>query len=226
MEKLKKLNEINDFPILLISNEKFKEFGKIIENYDFSELINIIDKETEVPENGNIYVASLEKLEKLKIFNSLKDGIYGGIEPQIGYCNGNNSYLNGLEYHKSSEINIAITDFVLLLSHVKNIEKGELDSKNVKAFYVKKGEAIELYQTTMHFAPCKIENLGFKCGVILAKGTNLDINLNIKKIITEEDKYLFKKNKWLLVHEEKKDLIEKGAYKGIKGENIEVRYKK
>ena len=34
---------------------------------------------------------------------------------QIGYCNGNNNKLNGLEYHRDSEINIAVTDMVLMI---------------------------------------------------------------------------------------------------------------
>ena len=45
---------------------------------------------------------------------------------QIGYCNGPNSTLNGLEYHKSSEINIAITDMVLLLGKVQEVENNFL----------------------------------------------------------------------------------------------------
>ena len=43
---------------------------------------------------------------------------FGEMEIQIGYCNGHNSMLNALEYHKSSEINVAATDAVLLLGSI------------------------------------------------------------------------------------------------------------
>lgn len=224
MKKLEKINKLNQFKIFSIKDREFEEFGKIIENYDFKELQNLVEIETTVPETGNIYLGSWEKAEKLKIFNHIKGVIYGGMDIQIGYCNGNNTKLNGLEYHKGSELNVAVTDLVLFLGNVKDIKNGEIKSEDIRAFYVEKGEAIELYQTTMHFAPCKLSEDGFKAIVILPKDTNSDIDLRSVEIRTEEDKYLFKKNKWLLVHEDRQDLIEKGAHKGIIGKNLEVKY--
>ncbi|MGL6023006.1 MAG: DUF4867 family protein, partial [Cetobacterium sp.] len=134
------------------------------------------------------------------------------------------SFLNGLEYHKSSEINVAVTDLVLLLAKTTEIKESELDSSVVKAFLLPRGMAVELYSTTMHFAPCKVSNDGFKCIVILPKETNTDISLEDKDILTEEDKFLFKRNKWLLVHGDKQDLIAKGAFHGISGENLEIKF--
>ena len=40
---------------------------------------------------------------------------YGELPIQIGYCNGHNELLNAVEYHRSSEINLAATDAVLIL---------------------------------------------------------------------------------------------------------------
>ncbi|MGL4672659.1 DUF4867 family protein, partial [Cetobacterium sp.] len=100
----------------------------------------------------------------------------------------------------------------------------ELDSSVVKAFLLPRGMAVELYSTTMHFAPCKVSNDGFKCIVILPKETNTDISLEDKDILTDEDKFLFKRNKWLLVHGDKQDLIAKGAFHGISGENLEIKF--
>lgn len=224
MEKLKYLNKINDYEIYSVEDEEFKEFGKIIKNYNFSSIETLVERETEIPENGNIYVGSWKKGEDLEIYNEVKNGLYGGMDIQIGYCNGKNSKLNGLEYHKGSEINVAVTDFVLFLGNTNNILEGEIKSEKIKAFYIKKGEAIEIYQTTMHFAPCKVDEKGFKSIVILPRGTNTDIDIKNKIIKTQEDNYLFKKNKWLLVHEDKGDLIEKGAYNGIIGTNLELKY--
>lgn len=55
---------------------------------------------------------------------------------------------------------------------------------------------------------------GFKCVVALPKGTNTDIEKRAPK--TEEDKMLFARNKWLLMHPE---AAEEGQYVGLVGEN-------
>lgn len=221
LEKLKKLNE---FPIYSCDEKEFKKYGQVITGYDFEELKEYAEKHTPIPETGNIYVASDAEMEKLAVYEDVKNNIYGGMDTEFGYCNGNNSLLNGLEYHKGSEINVAITDLVLLLAHINDIENGKIDSSKVVGFYIPKGKVIEVYQTTMHFSPCKLADTGFKCIVILPRYTNTDIDLKNKKIIFEEDKYLFKRNKWLLVHNDKQDFISKGAYEGIIGKNLKVNY--
>ncbi|MGL5427873.1 MAG: DUF4867 family protein [Cetobacterium sp.] len=222
---LNKLNQLNNLEILSCSSEEFKRYGKVISGYDFNELVQYAEKNTLIPPSGNIYVGSVEEMEGFApLFSSLKSNFYGGMETQIGYCNGNNSFLNGLEYHKSSEINVAVTDLVLLLAKTTEIKESQLDSSVVKAFLLPRGMAVELYSTTMHFAPCKVSNDGFKCIVILPKETNTDISLEDKDILTEEDKFLFKRNKWLLVHGDKQDLIAKGAFHGISGENLEIKF--
>ncbi|MGL4946726.1 MAG: DUF4867 family protein [Cetobacterium sp.] len=222
---LNKLNQLNNLEILSCSSEEFKRYGKVISGYDFNELVQYAEKNTLIPPSGNIYVGSVEEMEGFApLFSSLKSNFYGGMETQIGYCNGNNSFLNGLEYHKSSEINVAVTDLVLLLAKTTEIKESELDSSVVKAFLLPRGMAVELYSTTMHFAPCKVSNDGFKCIVILPKETNTDISLEDKDILTDEDKFLFKRNKWLLVHGDKQDLIAKGAFHGISGENLEIKF--
>ena len=55
------------------------------------------------------------------IRDSLRDSFYGGMDIQVGYCNGRNTTYNGFEYHKGSEINIAVTDFMLVLGHTWEI---------------------------------------------------------------------------------------------------------
>lgn len=221
---LENLRKLNKFPIYSYDDREFQKFGQVIEGYDFEELKEYAEKHTLIPETGNIYVASDEKMEKLAVYEKVKNNIYGGMDIEFGYCNGNNSLLNGLEYHKGSEVNVAVTDLVLLLAHVNDIENGKIDSSKVKGFYIPKGKVIEVYQTTMHFSPCKVSDSGFKCIVILPRYTNTDIDLENKEIIFEEDKYLFKKNKWLLVHKDKQDFISRGAYEGITGENLKVEY--
>lgn len=221
IERLKKLNQ---FPIYSCTDEDFKEFGQIIKGYNLDNIMDYVKNNTPIPETGNIYIASVPEMEKLPLYKNMKTNLYGDMDIEFGYCNGNNSLLNGLEYHKGSEINIAVTDMVLLLAHTKDIKDGELDSSMVKGFFIPEGTAIEIYQTTMHFSPCKVSDKGFKCIVILPRDTNTDIDISKKETIFEEDKYLFKRNKWLLVHEDKQDFIARGAYRGIKGKNLKVEY--
>ena len=66
----------------------------------------------DIPEEGNHYVPSEPKLELSALQTFVEQNYYGGMNVQIGYCNGNNSNLGGLEYHKGSEINVAMTDMV------------------------------------------------------------------------------------------------------------------
>ncbi|OLS35445.1 DUF4867 family protein [Bacillus sp. MRMR6] len=205
-----------------VNQQEFVPYGKILYNHDFNELQSYMMK-TNIPEEGNIYVPSVTEMEETKIKEQVQSNFYGHLPIQIGYCNGRNSTLNGLEYHKGSEINIALTDLVLLLGKVQDIKSNSYDSQMIRAFYIPKGTAIELYGTTLHFAPCKVTDEGFKVIVILPAGTNRPLNKEIEKR-TEEDTLLFMTNKWLLAHPEREMLISRGAYPGIKGENIQVFY--
>ncbi|MGG3562969.1 DUF4867 family protein [Neobacillus rhizosphaerae] len=223
MSDFTRLKELNPHvPFFHIEDQKFKGYGKIIENYDFKDLHPFMEQ-TVIPAEGNVYVASVPVMENTKLKEAIQSAFYGGMPIEIGYCNGPNSTLNGLEYHKSSEINIAITDLVLLLGRVQDINQNRYDSKNVEAFFIPKGTAIEIYATTLHFGPCKVNPDGFKAVVILPTGTNDPLEEEVVKR-TEEDELLFMKNKWLLVHPEREVLVNRGAYPGIIGENIQILY--
>ena len=39
-------------------------------------------------------------------------------------------------------------------------------------FFVPAGTAVELYATTLHYAPCSVDGKEFRCGVVLPRGTN------------------------------------------------------
>lgn len=219
---LDRLNLLNShIYISNISDAAFRAYGKIITAYDFSEIIEYMENSTIIPKEGNIYVPSVPEMESTPVFSRIQEDFFGDMPIQIGYCNGSNSNLNGLEYHKGTEINVAVTDLILLLGKVQDICSNNYDSKLVEAFYLPKGTAIELYGTTLHFAPCKTFAEGFKCIVILPRHTNLP--LEHKPAAEGEARLLFMKNKWLLAHPDRKVLIDKGAYPGIIGSNIEIR---
>lgn len=103
-----------------VTDPAFRKYGQVLEGYDFTGLIKEM-KHTPVPEDV-IYVPSVEELEALDIMKDLQNKGYGGLPVQIGYCNGHNKKLNAVEYHRNSEINVAVTDLVLLIGHQQDIE--------------------------------------------------------------------------------------------------------
>ena len=169
---LKSLNEVNDVKIWSVYDEEFNSFGQVLKGYDVSELIEYMEANTDIPDDGNVYVPSEEPMELTHIARTIKSVIYGGMPIQIGYCNGRNSTYNGFEYHKCSEINIAVTDMMLVLGHSYDIENCHFDNDNATVFFVPKGTMIEMYQTTLHLSPLKVCDEGFKAVVVLAEGTN------------------------------------------------------
>lgn len=210
---LKKLNP--DLPLYSVNDEEFLTYGSVIKNYDASEMIDAASR-IEMPKDGSRYELSLPQLETCKLTEELKNECFGETEIQVGYCWGYNDMLNGLEYHKSFEINIAVTPMILLLGHLTDMKNNEYDSKNIKAFFVDAGEMIEIYGTTLHFCPCQVNENGFGSIVVLPKGTNAPLDKNTKNSV------LFRKNKWLICHEKNQTLIERGVYPGIHGENIRL----
>jgi len=222
-ERMTKLQALNPhLSLFYVQSEAFRPYGRILNGYDFNEVLQRM-KQTAIPAEGNIYLTSVKHLEQTAIKGQLQQHLYGGMEIQIGYCNGRNSNLNGLEYHKGSEINVAVTDLVLLLGKVQDIRDSKYSTEHIQAFFIPQGTAVELYQTTLHFAPCKVTDDGFKCIIILPKGTNEPLE-HKSEAITEEDELLFMTNKWLLAHPERKILIDWGAYPGIVGDNILMMY--
>ncbi len=218
---LERLQELNGRDVFSISSDKFKTYGKIVENIDFSPLEEYMAK-TEIPESGNIYVPSTAEMESLELAKQIKGEIYGGMDVQIGYCNGRNSTFNGFEYHKSSEITYAITDFILVLGHVWDIENNTYDGSKAQLFFVPKGTGFELYQTSLHLSPCKTENGGFKSVIILPKGTNIPFEK--PEMQTSEGEILLYQNKWIICHKDREPLVRQGAKIGLVGENVEVKY--
>ena len=217
IDELIKLNPL--LKIKEVNEQSFKEYGKIITGYDFSEMLDYMERETSVPKGDNVYKSSEPELEKLDVFKRFAKGFYGEMPIQAGYCNGRNSTLNGLEYHIGSEIDIAVTDLALLAGRLQDVADDRYPSEKVEAFFVRKGTALQLYETTLHFAPCKTDAAGFKCIVVLPYGTNEPLDNDKTRY---GDKFLFARNKWLLAHPERKPLMEKGAWPGITGDNIEV----
>lgn len=199
-----------------VTDASFKKYGKVLEGYELAGLLKEM-KHTPVPEDV-VYVPSVEELEALDVAKELQNKGYGGLPIQIGYCNGHNKKLNAVEYHRNSEINVAVTDLVLLIGWQQDIEADfTYDTSKIEAFLVPAGTAVEVYATTLHYAPCHVNEGGFQCVVVLPKGTNTE--LTFQTASEGEDSLMTAKNKWLIAHEDAK--IE-GAFNGLKGENISL----
>lgn len=200
-----------------VTDEAFKKYGRVLtSDYDVAELIRKMG-ETPCPDDV-IYVPSDAELEKLAIYKDFTDSLYGGLPVQIGYCNGHNNLLNAVEYHRSSEVNVACTDVILLIGSEQDIEDDfTYDTSKIEAFLLPAGTVAEVYATTLHYAPCGVDGAGFRCVVVLPRDTNLD--LEVQPNSAKEDKLLVARNKWLIAHPDAKIA---GAFNGLKGENIQV----
>ena len=205
--------------IYSVTDPEFKPYGKVLEGYDTAELLAAM-KEIDMPEEGTAYRPGIESLEACAIFPELRDRAYGGMPIQLGMCWGHNARLNCLEYHRDSEVNIGTKDFILLLAKEDEIVDGVLDTSLVKAFRVPKGLPVEVYATTLHYAPCHTcPHCGFRVAVVLPKGTNTEKPDFEPKC--EEDTWMTARNKWLLAHPDSKE-AKKGAHIGLRGENLDI----
>ena len=207
--------------IISVADKRFKKYGRVIKNIDFGTLVDAM-KETFVPENV-VYEPTVENLEKLEVAAEIKNKFFGELPIQIGYCNGHNELLNAVEYHRSSEINVAATDAILILGNLWDAEDDfTYDTSKMEAFLVPAGTAVELYATTLHYAPCGVDNKGFQVAVILPRGTNFELTTENAKcpLCGGEDALITAANKWLIGHEE--GGLPKGSFIGLKGKNLNI----
>lgn len=205
--------------IYSVFDPAFAPYGKVLTGYDTAPLVETLRRVTPLPE-GVDYVPGQPELEALPIAGQLSVNAYGGMPIQLGWCNGHNTKLNCLEYHRNSELNCGADDFILLLAKEDEIENGMMDTVKVKAFKVPAGTLVEVYATTLHYAPCSAaKDAGFRVAVVLPRGTNGPRPALMP--ISPEDAYLTACNKWLLAHPES-DEAKGGAKVGLAGENIDI----
>ena len=160
--------------IYSVTDAAFRPYGKILEGYDTAPLCAAM-RSIPMPEQGTAYEPSIPVLEECALYGALQNNAYGGMPIQLGLCWGYNTRLNCLEYHRDSEVNVGARDFILLLGKQDEIENGVLDTGKVKAFRVPAGMAVEVYATTLHYAPCHTNAAeGFCTAVVLPRGTNTE----------------------------------------------------
>ncbi len=197
--------------IYSIHDQEFAKYGRVID-CPFAAHFNEETAKLPLPESGTSYQPSIAALESAEAVDFYRH-YFGEMDVQIGCCWGRNDKLNGLEWHKSSELNYAACDMILLLGDQRKMVGDTFDTKYVEAFWVKKGEMVEIYQTTLHLAPCMTNDQVFRAIVILPKGTNTPL------AVKSQDKKLVLKNKWLIIHSDFKRGVDMGRAVGLIGAN-------
>lgn len=215
LEKFKKLNPELEF--FDVCSDEFNSFGRIINGLDITEIVSEAKKIAN-PESGSAYKPGVDEFEKLAIAEEIKIKFFGEMDTQIGYCWGRNNFFNATEWHTSSEINIAVTDLVIIVGHLWDVKDNKIDSSKFKAFYVPAGTVLECYATTLHYGPCEANQDGFGWVVALPKGTNTPLDGEYT------DKLLWAKNKWMIAHVDNEELKGNGAVCGVTGINFEIKY--
>lgn len=203
-----------DKQIITTDHPDFREFGTAYTGLDVTELIDMSLRLFH-EEQKTLYVASEPALESLPQTDTIRTLVFGQMPIQVGCCYGMNTRLNGMEYHKTSEFIIAATDLLLMLGRIQDIDsEGRWDSSRTVFLYLGRGEAVELYATTLHLAPCRVSQSPFNALILLPRGTNTPLS-------GEPEGSLWRKNKWLLAHENG-SAAGMGAVVGIIGENLSV----
>ncbi len=206
--------------IYSVFDPEYKRYGQVVSGMEetVAELMEGLSK-TPLPE-GTGYVPTDPELQELPAAQEVSDHLFGGMPVQIGWCNGHNTKLNCLEYHRDSEFNLGTEDFILLLAKQDEINDGILNTEKVKAFKVPAGVLVEVFATTLHYAPCHCdEKKGFRVMVALPWLTNTERPVMMNK--TAEDELMTARNKWLLAHPES-DEAKNGAKVGLSGINIDI----
>ena len=201
-----------------VMDKEFQVYGRVL-TLDTTDFTTAINKHQPIAAGQVVYEPSVDEFEQLPLYRQLTEKVYGELPIEFGHCSGWNEALNAVEYHRSSEVDIAATDLVLMVGRQQDIDYQDntYDTANIECFLVPAGTAVELYATTLHYAPCGVDGREFRCGVVLPRSTNEPL---LAASSTEgEDRLLFAVNKWLIAHKDS-GLEAGGAWIGLRGKNI------
>ena len=192
--------------IYSVNDPLFASYGQVVTGLEDA-VAQILPVLSQIPlPEGTGYVPTEPKLQNLPAAEVIRDHCFGGMPTELGWCCGDNRKLNCLEYHRDSEFNLSGDDFILLLARQDEIEDGLLDTSKVKAFLVPAGTLVEVFATTLHYAPC--------C-------TDSTESFRVMVALTPEDSLLWARNKWLLAHADSAEAGQ-GALVRLTGPNIDL----
>lgn len=209
-----------------VTDPSFRKYGRLIEGIHAEDMFQAARGIPMPDDHSCRYLASVAEIEDTDGFRAYTRVYAGGQSIQGGICWGYNSKMNGVEYHRSSEVNIALDDVVFLVGDRRDIQDdNSFDSAKMELFFVPAGTAVELYATTLHLAPCQQTDAGFRVIVLLPKGSNSPLSQKqMDEIVqaTGEYRLLFAVDKWAIVYPGDKD-VKKGAFPGVHGDVVEYR---
>ena len=205
--------------ILSVYDEAFRPYGRVVEGYPVDGILKAL---AETPcTDAVVYEPRIEALHQAENAQAIGEALYGGMPFQFGFCNGVNTKLNCLEFHRDSEFNLGTEDFILLVAKQGDIVDGVLDTAKVVAFKAPAGVLVECYATTLHYAPCSAKlGQGFRVLIALPDKTNTDYE-GVRKGVNAMDKMLWARNKWLLAHPESSEAAQ-GAVVALTGVNVDI----
>ncbi len=219
---LAKLREANpDKVIYTLEDAEFVSYGAVHPHIRIPKMRAYLYKNREVPD-GEYYEPCADDLMQMEEAVFFKEFAFGETACQIGYYSGFGGRLNALEYHKCSEVLVEFEPAVLIVGHIWDIKDQKLDSADLKLFYVPADTCVELYASTLHFAPCMATRAGVRQVVCQSAGTNTDLEHPERLTDDGENRLLYQKNKWVLIHPEAEADFTERAVNGICGENISV----
>ena len=111
--------------IIPVTDKSFAPYGRVVEGYDVKGILKALEETTPCPD-GVVYFPKVDTLHAADGAEALGEILFGGMPFQLGCCNGHNTKLNCLEYHRDSEFNLGTEDFILLLAKQGEIENDVL----------------------------------------------------------------------------------------------------
>lgn len=194
--------------IYRIEDRKFAEYGKVWTGYHLDSVFQWAEHVL-VPEQGNFYQVSDPDVENIPVIQQLIDDIYGGSPVQAGPCCGRNQVLNGIEHHIGSEVTIAIQPCVLFLGKLQDMVDNTYDGSLTEAFYLEQGQIVQLYETTLHYTPCRVQDYFFTV-CMLPRGTGKPLPGGRRGILKSQ-------NKWFIAHPDNVLKVKSGDFPGLLG---------
>ena len=100
--------------ILSVFDKEFAPYGRVVEGYPVQGILDALAT-TPCPD-AVVYKPMEEAIHNAPDAEAIGTALFGGMPFQLGYCNGHNTKLNCLEWHRDSEFNLGTEDFILLLA--------------------------------------------------------------------------------------------------------------
>ena len=202
--------------IFSVTDPEFKPYGRVVTGLDTAkaEILAALAN-TPLPAATD-YVAEDAALQELPAAVEVSEHLFGGMPCQLGWCNGHNTYLNCLEYHRDSEVQSGYRRFCAVACQAggnRGRQAGHRQrsrrSASRQAHWWKSTPRRCTTRPAMWTQP-----KGTRVLVALPKGTN-----TAKPAIKNDggdDPQLWACNKWLLAHPDSAE-AKAGAYVGLVG---------